>query len=162
MSQIRDLTKQEVPIWVGALGGKAAIKNPYSNAGQGVYCVTNAQELAEFMRDDTGEYDNYIVQSLIGDHSWSSSTRAGQFYHVGTVPDKQGRIFCGDLRLMTNFNYTQGCWRPLALYSRRATHPLYRNLDEVPEGVSSWDMLGTNLSLKTPEGAWTTGAFVTI
>jgi hypothetical protein len=32
-----------------------------------------------------GAYEQYIVQSLIGNYSWSSVTRHGQYFHVGTV-----------------------------------------------------------------------------
>ncbi|MFT5686726.1 MAG: hypothetical protein ACI8RZ_007682, partial [Myxococcota bacterium] len=40
-----------------------------------------------------------------------------------------------------------------SLYARRARHPLTENVEE---GAASWDMLGTNLSVKQSDGSWTT------
>lgn len=90
-----------------------------------------------------GTYEQYIVQSLIGNYSWSSVTRHGQFFHVGTVrsilltskncylhkyptqiPDKNKNIYCADIRLMIHYNFTDKSYRPLAIYSRRARKPL--------------------------------------
>ena len=42
---------------------------------------------------------------------------------------------------------------PVALYARRARAPLAAYLDGSP---SSWDMLGTNLSIREANGAWGT------
>ena len=39
----------EVPLCVDRLGGRAVVKVPYANAGQGVWTVTTADELAAFM-----------------------------------------------------------------------------------------------------------------
>jgi hypothetical protein len=64
--------------------GHAVVKVPYSNAGQGVYTITNKEELTKFM-DTNHFYDKFIVQSLVGNASWSSITKSGKFYHVGTV-----------------------------------------------------------------------------
>ena len=44
-------------------------------------------------------------------------------------------------------------FHPLAIYARRAGRPL---LDQLDPTQPSWDMLGTNLSYKTPEGEWAT------
>ena len=44
-------------------------------------------------------------------------------------------------------------FRPLAIYARKALVPLS---DEAPTGIESWDMLGTNLSIKRPDGGWDT------
>eukprot|EP01108_Squamamoeba_japonica_P005620 TRINITY_DN4511_c0_g1_i2.p2 TRINITY_DN4511_c0_g1~~TRINITY_DN4511_c0_g1_i2.p2 ORF type:complete len:379 (+),score=191.57 TRINITY_DN4511_c0_g1_i2:43-1179(+) len=150
---IRDLSKSEVPFWVESFGGYACIKVPYANAGQGVYTITSKAELDAFMADDTGEYDQYIVQSLVGSYAWSSITHRGQLYHVGSIPDKNGRIFVCDMRMMVHFDYKMKQWRPLALYSRRAPKPLPVHLGP---GDSSWDVLGTNLSYKDDGGAWKT------
>lgn len=147
---IWDLTRAEVPLWVERMGGVATIKNPYSNAGQGVYTVTNESELEEFMSSEQN-YDRFIVQALIGNFAWSSRSSSGAFYHIGTVPDKKARIFAADLRFMV------GCgpsgFFPTAIYSRRAQEPLRATLDG---DHRSWEMLGTNLSKKTGEGEWTT------
>jgi hypothetical protein len=66
---IRNVTKGEIPLWVDTMGGHAVLKVPYSNAGQGVYTITNKKELEEFMTTDHF-YDKFIVQSLVGNASW--------------------------------------------------------------------------------------------
>ena len=38
---IWDVSANEVPLWVKKMGGHAVVKNPYSNAGQGVYTIMN-------------------------------------------------------------------------------------------------------------------------
>ena len=68
---IWDISKTEIPLWVERLGGHAVIKIPYSNAGQGVFTITNQEELEAFMDTDI-QYERYIVQSLIGNYNWSS------------------------------------------------------------------------------------------
>jgi len=103
--------------------------------------------------DEDGGYDQYIVQSLIGNYKWSSVTRAGQYFHVGTIPDKNSLIYCADIRMMIHFDYQIGAFRPIALYSRRAHKPLKNELED---GEDSWGMLGTNLSVKVGPNEWTT------
>jgi hypothetical protein len=142
-----DVSKREIPLWVQRLGGHAVIKIPYSNAGQGVYTITSAAELDAFMNLDH-PYDRFIVQSLIGNAQWSSHTRAGTLYHVGTIPNKRGEIFVADLRVMICAG--PNGFRPLVIYARRARAPLMPTLGE----FSSWDMLGTNLSIKREDGGW--------
>lgn len=147
---IWDIGKEEVPLWVQRMGGVAVVKVPYSNAGQGVFTITRPQELEAFM-DIDHRYDRFIVQALIGNVGWSSRGREGCLYHVGTVPSKKGAIYAADLRFMV------GCgpdgFFPVAIYARRAHSPLTSDLDGAP---SSWDMLGTNLSQRLPDGSWTT------
>jgi hypothetical protein len=147
---IWDVALQEVPLWVRRMGGIAVVKNPYSNAGQGVWTIASEAELAAFMEIEH-HYDRFIVQSLIGNANWSSESLAGLFYHVGTVPDRRNRIFVADIRFMVG-NGPDGFF-PVALYARRARKPLVRELDAQ---ASSWDMLGTNLSVKNDDGTWTT------
>ncbi|MEZ4951083.1 MAG: hypothetical protein R2784_17115 [Saprospiraceae bacterium] len=131
------------------LGGQAVIKVPYSNAGQGVFTIVTQDELDAFMEMDF-EYDRFIVQSLIGNYNWSSKASSGKrFYHVGTVPTLKGETFVADLRMMVSA--TNGGIRPLCVYARRAAQPL---ADQISEGEKSWDMLGTNLSIKLEEGKW--------
>lgn len=144
-----DVGRREIPIWVKRLGGLAVVKNPYSNAGQGVYTITNEEELKAFMDNNEG-YDQFIVQSLIGNHNWSSNSIQGHFYHVGTVPNKRKEAYIADLRVMVCS--TEKGYMPLAIYARRAREPL---TDKIPEGMSSWDILGTNLSVKQG-GEWST------
>lgn len=40
-----DVSLAEIPLYVKSMGMCAVIKNPYSNAGQGVYTVTSKKEL---------------------------------------------------------------------------------------------------------------------
>lgn len=147
---IWDVRKREVPLWVERMGGVAVVKVPYANAGQGVYTITNAGELAAFMADDHN-YNLFIVQGLVGNAAWSSRNRAGRFYHVGTVPNRRGEIFAADVRFM--LGSSPDGFYPLAIYSRRARKSLVATLES---GADSWDMLGTNLSVKGSDGQWRT------
>lgn len=143
---IKDVHKVEIPLWVNKFGGNAVIKNPYSNAGQGVYTITSKEELDEFMSHDY-PYDQFIVQSLIGHYNWSSNSSQGKYFHIGTMPNKKGHIYIADLRMMV-YSTPNGFY-PCAVYARRAKSPL---LDEVHG--NSWDVLGTNLSIKKGEDKW--------
>lgn len=145
---IRDVAKAEIPLWVGRWGGQAVVKIPYSNAGQGVFTITNDKELEDFMATEI-HYDRYIVQSLIGNYQWSSNSSTGRYFHVGTIPNKQGQTHVCDIRLMVS-STEQGI-RPLACYSRRAREPL---ADSLTGSENSWAMLGTNLSEKLGENDW--------
>ncbi len=143
---IKDVSKMEIPLWIQRFGGKAVVKNPYSNAGQGVYTITNEKELDTFMEGDY-PYDQFIVQSLIGHYEWSSSSEHGKYFHIGTIPNKKGQIYIADLRVMV-YSGPQG-FSPCAIYARRALAPL--------EGIppeNSWEVLGTNLSVKKGENQW--------
>lgn len=150
---IRDVSKEEVPLYVKSFGGHAVVKVPYSNAGQGVYTITSKEELAAFMNEEASSYDNYIVQSLIGNYKWSSVTQEGQFFHTGTIPNKQANTFVSDVRMMVHYDMVKGAYRPLVVYARRARMPLK---DTLAPDVNSWDMLGTNLSVKKADGTWDT------
>ncbi len=143
---IKDVSKLEIPLWVQRFGGKAVVKNPYSNAGQGVYTITNERELDSFMKEDYA-YDQFIVQSLIGHYEWSSSSQHGRFFHIGTIPNKKGNIYISDLRVMV-YSTPKGFF-PCAIYARKAKAPLTA---EPPE--NSWEVLGTNLSIKKGENQW--------
>ncbi|MCB9546278.1 MAG: hypothetical protein H6706_10545 [Myxococcales bacterium] len=147
---IRDVGLSDVPLWVESMGGLAVVKVPYSNAGQGVYTLTNPAELDDFMALEH-RYDRFIVQGLIGNAGWSSTTPHGRFYHVGTVPNRHGQIYVSDVRMMVCAS--PDGFRPLAIYARRAHDPLIETLDA---GKRSWDMLGTNLSFRRPDGSWDT------
>ncbi len=146
---IWDVRKNEVPIWVKKMGGHAVVKVPYANAGQGVYTIVNEQELDQFMAQEF-DYDMFIVQSLIGNYQWSSHTQTGKYYHVGTMPDKHNHAYVADLRMMVA-SQEEGL-RPIAIYARRAQSPLTETL---VESTDSWDMLGTNLSIKLADGTFT-------
>jgi hypothetical protein len=147
---IWDAAKREVPLWIARMGGIGVIKNPYSNAGQGVYTIISKAELDRFMASEQ-RYGQFIVQALIGNSSWTSSAEQGRLYHVGTVPDRKGDIYVADLRCMA-VGGLQG-FRPAAIYARRARKPLTPALDV---SADSWEMLGTNLSVKKEDGSWTT------
>ena len=144
---IWEVQKNEIPLWVQKMGGRAVIKVPYSNAGQGVYTIVSTRDLADFMAEDH-PYDMFIVQSLIGNAAWSSTTQKGKFYHVGTIPNKHNQTYVADIRMMIA-STSEGI-KPICTYARRARMPL---ADSVDEGAASWDMLGTNLSYKE-DGAW--------
>lgn len=145
---IRDVRKDDIPMWVEKLGGQAVIKIPYSNAGQGVFTIVNEKELEKFMALDI-DYTQFIVQSLIGNYSWSSLSERGRFYHVGTIPNSKCETFVADLRMMVSS--TPDGIKPLCMYSRKALKPLVDNLDN---SEYSWLMLGTNLSIKLGENKW--------
>lgn len=145
---IWDISKDEIPLWIRKLGGHAVIKVPYSNAGQGVYTITNDEELDRFMEIET-DYDRFIVQSLIGNYNWSSVSSKGKYYHVGTIPTANGSTYVADIRMMVSS--TRDGIKPLCIYSRRAEKPL---ADYLEEGGDSWSMLGTNLSIKLAENKW--------
>jgi hypothetical protein len=147
---IWDVTLDEVPLWVQRMGGVAVVKVPYSNAGQGVYTITNSAELESFMEEDH-QYDQFIVQALIGNSKWSSQTASGRLFHVGTMPDKRLNLYVNDVRFMVTA--TLDGFVPVAVYARRAKEPLRTTLS--PD-QPSWDMLGTNLSVRAPDGSWTT------
>lgn len=145
---LRDVSKAEIPMLVRKMGGHAVVKVPYSNAGQGVFTITSDQELNEFMKHDY-VYDQFIVQSLIGNYLWSSQGAKGRFYHVGMLPNKKNQIFVGDVRLMIVAG--PDGYRPIASYARKARLPLQSELDGK---ASSWDMLGTNLSIAKGADSW--------
>ncbi len=145
---IWDVSKNEIPLWVKKLGGHAVIKVPYSNAGQGVYTIVNEEELDAFM-DLEFDYDLFIVQSLIGNFNWSSTTSTGKLYHVGMMPNQKNQTYVADIRMMVST--TPDGIKPLCTYARRAEKPL---VDDIPTGKDSWAMLGTNLSIKNSDGSW--------
>ncbi len=118
------------------------VKVPYSNAGQGVYTITGAHDLAQFM-DQQLAYGRVIVQELIGAPTWSEGIS-----QIGTVANQQGDSYAADLRLMVAA--TPAGFRPVAAYGRRAHTPLPAVLSgERP----SQDFLVTNLSYRE-QGEW--------
>mgnify|MGYP006268716909 CR=1 FL=1 len=145
---IRDVRKSELPLYLKKFGGQMVIKVPYSNAGQGVYTIVSEAEFDAFMQQEF-PYDLFIVQSLIGNYHWSSVSTAGRLYHVGTMPDKRNHSYVADVRMMVGAR-KEGL-RPLAIYARRARSPL---VDQLDSGSASWDILGTNLSIKEDNGTF--------
>lgn len=147
---IWDVSREQIPMWVKKLGGHAVIKNPYSNAGQGVWTIVNQKELDTFMSLNQ-KYSRFIIQSLIGNYAWSSQSDRGKFFHVGTVPNERGKAYVSDLRMMVSA--TPKGIRPLSVYARRAKSAL---TDKIDDQTNSWDILGTNLSILDEEGNWQT------
>lgn len=147
---IRDVALSSVPLYVESFGGVAVVKNPYSNAGQGVYTIVNKDELREFMQEDH-KYDRFIVQSLVGNSGWSSRGAVEPLYHLGTIPDKRNHIYVADLRFMVGVG-EEGFF-PAAIYARRAARPLEAS---ITDSGGSWEILGTNLSYKDDAGKWKT------
>lgn len=150
---IRDVAFEDIPSWVQRLGGFACIKIPYSNAGQGVYTITSDLELEAFVSQQRNcPYEKFVVQSLIGNADWSSTHETGEkLYHVGTMPDKKGKTFVADLRVMVCSGH--GGFRVCSMYARRAREAL-RPL--ISDDIDSWEMLGTNLSVKVDKHSFTT------
>ncbi|MFN6946629.1 MAG: hypothetical protein ACK4ND_16900 [Cytophagaceae bacterium] len=138
----------QLPEYFHQLGGCMVIKVPDSNAGQGVMTITSEKELeqamVEFKKLNT---DNLLIQQLIYSNSVDHENSEKVWYHVGTVPDVKGRSYAFDIRMM--LHTTEEGLRPLAAYSRRARLPLNQPL---PEGESSWEVFGTNLSVKSNDG----------
>jgi len=60
------------------------------------------------------------------------------------VPNAKGNIHAFDLRMMVGAEPAGGFF-PVAIYARRARRALPETL---VAGASSWDILGTNLSIK--------------
>jgi hypothetical protein len=89
------------------------------------------------------------VQQLIHSNYNKGSDPKDTWYHVGTIPDNKGRSYAFDLRMM--MHATAEGMRPLAVYSRKSRFPLNQPL---PENMSSWEVYGTNLSVKGNDG-WT-------
>lgn len=49
--------------------------------------------------DEKSDYDNFIVQALIGNRKRSSSSFDGKLYHVGMLPDEEKNIYIADVRM---------------------------------------------------------------
>lgn len=90
-------------------------------------------------------YEKFVVQGLISHPSWPSSGSPHQLHHVGCQPSylvDKSESYVADVRFMICAG--PDGWMPVAIYSRRAERPLKATLDE---NRSSWEMLGTNLSM---------------
>lgn len=143
---ITNVSFGELPKYFDTLGGSMVIKVPDSNAGQGVFTVVNRKEL-DFAMSQIDPKDTYLVQELIHSNYSEGLDPTLAWYHVGTIPDSKGRSFAFDIRMM--MHATEDGIRPLAVYSRRSGHPLNQPL---PENLNSWEIYGTNLSVKGDDG----------
>ncbi|MDP3919082.1 MAG: hypothetical protein Q8Q35_04240 [Nanoarchaeota archaeon] len=143
----QDLDRSEILDLIASWNFIGVIKDPYSNAGQGVYTITNEQELEEFA-NITQDNQRFILQQLIGNEHVTSNGSIRKLRHVGSAPIK-GNNYAIDVRMMV-VNSENG-YSPVALYGRRARAPLD---SLVGENISSWDILGTNLSVKLGKDKW--------
>ena len=149
---ITNVQKEEIPECIKRLDGMGVIKIPYLNAGQGIYTIVNAEELERFMTViPTSAYHSYIVQSLVGHAAWST-TKKHRYYHIGTKPDEKGDSYVKDLRMQI-CSSVDG-FRPTSVYCRRARLGLSGDRNSV---VDSWQILGTNLSVKKNQAEKTGG-----
>ena len=71
-------------------------------------------------------------------------------YHVGTMPNHRNKSYAADIRMI--INRSKEGLRPMSIYARRARSPL---VDELASAKDSWDVLGTNLSIKHEDGTFT-------
>jgi hypothetical protein len=143
----RNVPYNELQAYFEKLGGSMVIKVPDSNAGQGVYTVVNQREMDFALEELAQDPDEvFLLQELI--HSnYTGKDPKDTWYHVGTIPDTKGRSFAFDLRMM--MHATEDGIRPLASYSRKSRFPLNQPL---PENMNSWEVYGTNLSVKGEDG----------
>ena len=65
------------------------------------------------------------------------------------LPNKRNEIFVADARMMVCCG--EDGFHPVAVYGRKAPKPLLSTLDGK---TPSWDMLGTNLSVKKGDDSW--------
>lgn len=150
-STVVRVKKDKVPAWVKRFHGRAVIKDPYSNCGQGVFPIMSKGELNEFMNKRDFVYDHFIVQSLIGHIDWDKRKEKNSLYHRGTVPDAKGTSYIYDLRMVVGSS-PHGLL-PITMYARRARKPLTSSL---PARGAAREVLLTNLSVKGESGAWDT------
>lgn len=145
----RIVRKSEIPDLIehdGNFDGKAVIKVPYTNFGQGVYTIVNKQELDKFM-SVKHFYDKFILQSLVGNEKWATKKNfpaEGRYYQIGTKPNEKNEVFVYDIVFTVTSTNDEG-FLPVSIHFRRARKPL---VDDVNEIESSWELLGTNLSVK--------------
>ncbi|CAF2055938.1 unnamed protein product [Rotaria magnacalcarata] len=150
---VRNVRKSDVQHLNESLGGHMVVKVPYSNAGQGVFIITNKRDLEKFM-ETPDYYEKYIIQSLVGSSKWIHQNDVADkkdYYHVGTRPNNRKEVFVMDLRIQVCG--TDIGFQPLAIFGRRAALPLR---DQLSDNDNSWAMLGTNLSHKKDHGQWAT------
>lgn len=200
-----DARIEDVPEFVRRLGGKAVVKIPYSNAGQGIFPISTELEISNFERQAQrsvlneeqacSAYKLCIVQQMIqADHATvhlvncptkqhlgsTDESMTGTFEHLAsesmgmtdpkacasevsrgrrdgkilvhcpTLADKLGHKYVFDLRVMIIHTTNDG-YRPVAMYARRASRPV--GSCDMP---NTWEELGTNLSVRLPNGRFMT------
>lgn len=138
---------KEIPDLFKTLNSNMVIKLPDSNAGQGVYTITSQKELDSAIPIlEKNPDQKYLIQELIFSNKQINS-KEFHHYHIGTIPDSKNRIYAFDVRMM--IHGTGDGLRPLAGYSRISRFPLNKPL---PENLTSWELYGTNLSVKSDQG----------
>lgn len=141
-----DVPVAEVPHWVEALGGKAVVKVPYSNAGQGIDIVTEPSHLCRFLATPH-PYDLFIVQRLLT--AAPHAAGEAEMVQLGTVSNACNERYVFDLRMMVGSG-PRG-FRPIAAYARRARDPMGSRM-----ASDAWRQYGTNLSYQDERGEWQT------
>jgi hypothetical protein len=142
-----NISYSEIESYYEKLNGNLVIKLPDSNAGQGVYTITSQKELKQTLTILANDPERkYLLQELIFSNM-QINVKNMHHYHIGTLPDLKNRIFAFDVRMM--IHATSKGLRPLAGYSRISRYPLNQPL---PENLNSWDLYGTNLSVKSDQG----------
>jgi len=117
--------------------------------------VEGREDLKEFM-GSRQHYEKYLVQSLVEPYAWNSERHhPDQFYHIGTVRNRSHKSYVNDIRMMVCGG--EGGFEPVSVYSRRAREHI-ESAGDASSSSSSWDMLGTNLSVKTVDDGWGTEA----
>ena len=155
-----DVEYDFIPLMVKSFGNVAVVKSPYGNSGTDVHIIRNSKELNQFMlgKHNAPEFGGiYIVQALIGDKGRNihSKAKEGAYYHVGTIPDENLNSYAADLRIMIQYDYINNTWNILNIYSTRAKEPLGKidNKYNLRETISSWDILGMNLTVQNNDNS---------
>ena len=176
-----DVRKEAIPALVARMGGCAVVKVPYGNAGQGVYTITCASELAAFMAERQG-YDKFVVQQLVGGKRWGQAAEEPAIaaaaaaapaasaapapaaqpelsferaFHLGTVPNARGKTFVFDLRMMVVAD--EHGFKPCSMYARRAAAALseYAPADEAAAPEAADSARSHRASVSSLESAYT-------
>ena len=148
---VLNLSKDEIPSCVAKMDGKAVIKVPCSNCGIGVYTITNQKELINFL-ETKHFYKKFLVQSLIGHNSWTTENgNENNYFQIGTIPNEKNEVFVYDLRMVVTVSekgFVLG-----SICARKARKPIK---DSIDDNLDSWQVLGTNVSVKNDQNLWET------
>jgi len=143
-----NVPKNDIPALFQKFHKEIVVKIPYSNAGQGVFTILNEKELDDFMKIP-GIYDCYLVQELIAAPTEIRKSQMDRIFHTGFVNQDDQHLYAFDIRMMV-CNTSKGL-RPAAIYGRKAHNDLE---SELVQSMKSWDVYGTNLSIKLAENSW--------
>ncbi len=153
------VSREEVHALVNEMGSSAVVKLPDGNGGDGIWMLRHERDMAKFLKETeesatSTPSQKYIVQELILPMPWASlSKKPADRYNRGTVPDRQNmKRYVYDMRMLVA--PLNGVWRPLGLLGRQAPTPI-PTPDTISDKTSPqtiWNVLGTNLSRKSPQG----------